>query len=138
MLYRTNLPSLRAEAAIQHFRLGDFSAALDSFDGFSASMDAMKMETVDALMIEPFLQMVQMVAIKKLKRTVDENFTITLRNRLAFLRKESPNDLQTQKDKFDALIEDLHNKKANDDLIEALYEVGVEVGITACTELVIF
>ena len=101
-------------------------------------MDVMKMETVDALMIEPFLQMVQMVAMKKLKRTVDENFTITLRNRLAFLRKESPNDLQKQKDKFDALIEDLHNKKADDELIEALYEVGVEVGITACTELVIF
>ena len=100
-------------------------------------MDVMKMETVDALMIEPFLQMVQMVAMKKLKRTVDENFTITLRNRLAFLRKESPNDLQKQKDKFDALIEDLHNKKADDELIEALYEVGVEVGITACTELVI-
>ena len=95
------------------------------------------METVDALMIEPFLQMVQMVAMKMLKRTVDENFTITLRNRLAFLRKESPNDLQKQKDKFDALIEDLHNKKADDELIEALYEVGVEVGITACTELVI-
>ena len=76
---------------------------------------------------QPFLDILQL-AINKILHNEDSHTKDSMKENFAKLRKNSPNILRAEKEKYDALVEKGKEKEFEDETISFMYEAGVNAG----------
>ena len=97
---------------------------------FYTTVAEVQRKTGDTVSPQPFLRMVQLAVTKILQIETDQSIIDTLKETFSQLRKEEPESLRQQKDKYDLLGEQCKEKKFEDEAMKIIYEVGVDTGIS--------
>ena len=119
---------LRASQAINTFLQKDYTAALIALKTLHAEVANLEFRSGRKILVEPFLKILQLAVDKILHK---ENKSVTkdlLKEHFLEFKKKSPDLIQTQKDKYDALVEQGKKKEFEDQVIFFMYEAGVDLG----------
>ena len=77
---------------------------------------------------QPFLKILQLAVNKILHKEEESGTKESLKENFVELRKKSPDVLQVQKDKYDALVAQGKEKEFENEAIFFMYEAGVDAG----------
>ena len=92
-------------------------------------MEDVQEKTGKPITPQPFLAMLHMVVKRVLQAEVSTNQLESLRSILSSLRSADPEVLQQQKDKYDTLVEQSKERMMGEEVMEVMYQVGIDVGI---------
>ena len=92
-------------------------------------MEDVQEKTGKPITPQPFLAMLHMVVKRILQAEVSTNQLESLRSILSSLRSADPEVLQQQKDKYDTLVEQSKERMMGEEVMEVMYQVGIDVGI---------
>ena len=77
---------------------------------------------------QPFLKILQLAVNKILHKEEESGTKESLKEHFAELRKKSPDVFQSQKHKYDELVEQGKENKFEDEAIFFMFEAGVDAG----------
>merc|ERR1712013_677576 len=121
--------NLRASQAINLFLEKSYHPCLSSLNSFYSTVEDVQEKTGKPITPQPFLAMLHMVVKRILQVEVSTNQLESLRSILSSLRSADPEVLQQQKDKYDTLVEQSKERMMGEEVMEVMYQVGIDVGI---------
>ena len=118
----------RASQAINLFSAKKYKECLNSLDTFYATVADVQLKTGKTLTPQPFLKMIQLAANKIIRNEIVLSNIEYMKQIFNILRKEDPETLQQQKDKYDLLVEQCKENNFEDESMRIMFEVGVDAG----------